>query len=82
MSAMGISNARVYPALPRKSAPRIICAHADHRRSDFIFPRQQSLVMRAAPWERRIRPMRSWSELSVYGFLLLLAATTLLAAVA
>ena len=82
MSAIGISNVRAYPALPQKSPPRIICAHADHRRSDFIFPRQQSLVMRAAPWERRIRPLRSWSEIAIYGFLLFVAATTLLAAVA
>ena len=82
MSAIGVSKIRVRPALPRKSAPRIICAHADHRRSDFIFQRTQSLTMRAAPWENRIRPLRSWSEISVYAFLLFLAATTLLAAVA
>jgi hypothetical protein len=82
MSAIGISNLRAYPAPPRKTAPRIICAHADHRRADFIFQRTQSLTMRDAPWENRIRPMRSWSEISIYGFLLLLAATTLLATVA
>ena len=81
MSAMGISNVRAYPALPRRSPPRIICAHADHRRSDFIFQRTQSLTMRAAPWETRIRPMRSWSQIATYGAILLLAATTLLVSV-
>ena len=81
MSAIGISSVHAYPALPRKSSPRIICAHADHRRSDFIFQRTQSLTMRAAPWENRIRPMRSWSEISVYGMLVFVAASTLLAAV-
>ena len=81
MSAIAISNARAYPALPQKEAPRIICAHADHRRSDFVFQRTQSLTMRAAPWERRIRPLRSWSEIAVYGMLLFVAASTLFAAV-
>lgn len=80
MSAIGISNVRAYPALPRRSPPRIICAHADHRRSDFIFPRTQSLTMRAAPWDNRIRPMRSWSQIATYGAILTLAALTVLVA--
>ncbi len=81
MSAMGLSNVHAYQALPARTPRRIICAHADHRRSDFIFPRQQSLTMRAAPWEKRIRPMRSWSEIALYGSVFFLAATSLLAAV-
>lgn len=81
MSAIGISNVHAYPALPRRSAPRIICAHADHRRSDFIFPRTQSLTMRAAPWENRIRPMRSWGQIATYSAILFLTAITLVVAV-
>ncbi|MBS0470757.1 MAG: hypothetical protein JSR60_06775 [Proteobacteria bacterium] len=46
---------------------KLISAHADYRRSDFIFPRTQSSVLRDAPWERRLRPAYTWSEIGVYG---------------
>lgn len=51
---------------------RIISAHADYRRSDFMFSRIQSRDMRATPWARRIRPMRSWSEIAGYSTALLI----------
>jgi len=59
-------------------SPRIIASHADHRRSDFIFNRTQSLEMKSAPWETRIRPMKTWSQIGSYGGAVALA--TMLAA--
>ena len=71
MSAIGLAHQRAF-------APRIIAAHADHRRSDFIFSRTQSREMKSAQWESRIRPMRTWGEISSYGGIAVLA--TMLAA--
>ncbi len=56
-----------------------ISAHADFRHSDFHFPRTQSLTLRDAPWGRRLKPLRSWSEIGAYGAVAL-AATVLLSA--
>ncbi|MEJ0042526.1 MAG: hypothetical protein WDM81_10050 [Rhizomicrobium sp.] len=71
MSAAGlIQQQEIY--VPR----RIIAAHADHRRTDFVFSRTQSREMRGTPWGRRIRPMRSWSEIGSYAGVAL-AATIL-----
>jgi hypothetical protein len=72
MSAIGISGSGRF-------APRFISAHADHRRSDFVFPRTQSLGLRDAPWECRLKPMRTWSEIGAYGGVAL-AATVLMTA--
>ncbi|MEI9995482.1 MAG: hypothetical protein WDM91_12870 [Rhizomicrobium sp.] len=44
----------------------IISAHADYDRSHFIFPRTQSVGLRATPWARRLKPQRSWSEIGLY----------------
>jgi len=44
----------------------IIGAHADHRTTDFFFPRTQSLELREMPWERRIKPMRSYAQIATY----------------
>jgi hypothetical protein len=41
--------------------PRVIGAHADFRREDYIFPRTQSLTMRAREWEARLKPLRPWT---------------------
>ncbi len=60
MSAAGLAHQRVF-------SPRIIASHADYRRTDFIFNRTQSLEMKSAPWESRIRPRRTWSEIGSYG---------------
>jgi hypothetical protein len=59
MSAAGLAQTRLFP-------PRIIASHAEHRRTDFIFSRTQSLEMKSAQWETRIKPMRSWSEIGSY----------------
>jgi hypothetical protein len=67
MSAAGLAQEPLF----RRS--RIIASHADHRRSDFIFNRTQSLEMKSAPWESRIKPMRSWSEIGTYGGAVMLA---------
>lgn len=74
MSAIGISNG---PAIriPR----RIISAHADYRRSDFVFQRTQSPSLRDAPWDRRLKPLRTWGEIGAYGSGIVAAITLLTA---
>lgn len=52
-----------YPAKLSIDPSYTIAAHANYRREDFIFPRTQSLTMREARWERRVKPIRSWSEI-------------------
>jgi hypothetical protein len=42
-----------------------ISAHADYRRSDYMFSRVQSRALSRAEWERRTPGMRSWSDLLV-----------------
>jgi hypothetical protein len=55
------------PEEPRDPAPALrndklcISAHADYCRDDFIFQRQQSIEMRAAEWESRLKPLRPWA---------------------
>ena len=41
--------------------PKVIGAHADYRREDYVFQRTQSIAMRALEWERRLKPMRPWA---------------------
>ena len=41
--------------------PKVISAHADYRREDYVFQRTQSLAMQAREWDRRIKPMRPWT---------------------
>ncbi len=45
---------------------RIISAHADYRRSDFVFARTQSAAMRDVPWEHRLKPMWPWGAITGY----------------
>jgi hypothetical protein len=52
----------------------VIGAHADHNRADFIFLRAQSATLRALPWETRLRPLRTWSELAIYSIMVLVVA--------
>ena len=61
MSAIGISGSGF------TKGPVRISAQAEYRPQDFTFARTQSLALRAAEWETRIRPMHSWSELAFYG---------------
>ena len=55
-------------AVREKRAPLLrnddgcICAHADYRRDDYIFPRTQSLLTRALEWESRLKPKRPWGS--------------------
>jgi hypothetical protein len=63
MSAIGISAGNA----AYKARPMVISAHADYRPEDFYFARTQSVALRAAKWESRIRPMHSWSEIALYG---------------
>jgi len=67
MSAAGLAQEPLF------RRPRIIASHADYRRSDFVFNRTQSLEMKSAPWESRIKPMRSWSQIGTYGGVVMLA---------
>jgi hypothetical protein len=39
-----------------------IGAHADYRREDFVFARQQSLAMRQMEWESRLKPIKPWGS--------------------
>jgi hypothetical protein len=64
MSAIGITGGPT--AFKKKRRPILIGAHADYRKEDFFFPRTQSLPMRDAEWESRIKPMHSWSEIALY----------------
>jgi hypothetical protein len=53
----------------------IIGAHADHRTTDYFFPRVQSLELRDVPWERRLKPVRSYSQMATYAAVLALAVS-------
>ncbi len=70
MSALAVSH-RLPDYEPEydEEQSRIIGAHADHRREDFIFPRMQSRAMQETPWLERTQPLRSWSELLGIGLL-------------
>ena len=39
---------------------KVIGAHADYRRGDFVFARTQSLEMRGLQWESRLKPLKPW----------------------
>ena len=41
--------------------PAVAGVHADYRRDDYIFPRTQSLQMRAMTWERS-EPLKHWGS--------------------
>jgi hypothetical protein len=41
--------------------PKVIGAHADYRREDYMFQRTQSLAMRELEWDHRLKPMRPWT---------------------
>jgi len=69
MSAIGIPVGNI----ACKPRPMVISAHADYRPEDFYFARTQSVTLRAAKWESRIKPMHSWSEIALYGAGLLAA---------
>jgi len=45
----------------RPNDVQCIGAHADYRREDFVFPRTQSLELREAQWEKRLKPLRAWT---------------------
>ena len=46
----------------------LVAFDSSYRLADFFFPRVQSLESRDLPWESRIKPMRSWLEIGLYGF--------------
>jgi len=56
---------------------RVIGAHADYCRDDFIFPRMQSRTMRETPWGPREKRMKSWGEIAGVGLLVGLASCAL-----
>ena len=67
MSAIGISAGKIARTPKIAHAPRtVIGAHADYRPEDFFFARTQSVSLRAAKWQSRIKPQRSWSEIALY----------------
>jgi len=46
----------------RRNGGPCIGAHADYRREDFVFARQQSLAMRQMEWESRLKPIKPWGS--------------------
>jgi hypothetical protein len=69
MSAIGSVNRANFD-----SKYKIIGSHADYKPSDYIFPRSQSIALREAVWESRLRPLKPWSELAAIGVLAATAA--------
>jgi hypothetical protein len=69
MSAIGSVNRTIFD-----SKSKIIGSHADYRPSDYMFPRTQSIALREASWESRLRPLKPWSELAAIGVLAATAA--------
>ncbi len=61
MSAIGMAHGPKFA-----SQKHIISAHADYRRTDFVFARTQSHAVRDTPWGPRLRPIRPWAEISGY----------------
>jgi hypothetical protein len=53
-----------------------ISAHADYRRSDYMFSRAQSRALSRLEWERRTPSLRSWGNMLIPA----LAAVTAIAA--
>lgn len=49
-------------SLSRRNDNSCIGAHADYRREDFVFARQQSLAMRQMEWENRLKPIKPWGS--------------------
>lgn len=45
---------------PFDDEAKVIGAHADYRREDFVFARTQSLEMRDLAWESRLKPLKPW----------------------
>ena len=41
---------------------RVIAAHADYNRDDYIFLRQQTREMQLMDWESRLKPIRHWGS--------------------
>lgn len=41
----------------------IISSHADYRRSDYMFAREQSRTLASLEWEGRESPRHSWAEI-------------------
>ena len=40
-----------------------ISSHADYRRSDYMFAREQSRALSSLEWEDREPPLHSWTEM-------------------
>ena len=40
-----------------------ISSHADYRRSDYMFAREQSRALASREWEDREQPLHSWTEM-------------------
>lgn len=60
----------------------LVGAHADYNRADFVFQRAQSIPLSATPWEARLKPLRSWSELAMYGGAMFFGAVLLISLLA
>ena len=43
--------------------PIAISSHADYRRSDYMFAREQSRALSSLEWEDREPPLHSWTQM-------------------
>jgi len=46
--------------------------HADHRSQDIFFARTQSVGMNALEWDSRLKPLRSWGVIGLWGIAILM----------
>jgi hypothetical protein len=63
-----------HPAMRESFASKPILAgvHADHRPQDIFFARTQSPAMRKLEWESRMKPLRSWGPVALWGLAILM----------
>jgi hypothetical protein len=57
---------------PLNSKTLLIGVHADHRPQDIFFARTQSPAMRKLEWESRVKPLRSWAPVALWGLAILM----------
>ena len=43
--------------------PIVISSHADYRRGDYMFAREQSRALASREWEDREPPLHSWTQM-------------------
>jgi len=65
-----IAHPAIREAFNRKAF--VIGLHADHRPQDIFFARTQSPAMSKLEWESRMKPLRSWGPMALWGMVILM----------